>query len=78
MELLDVFLGTLEVTLPVFTMVIIGILLVRIGWIDTHFITTASGLVVKATMPTQPFFSINGVKKTVFVQGPGFLCAYPA
>lgn len=58
MGLLDVFLGTLEVTLPVFAMVIIGILLGRIGWIDTHFINTASALVVKATMPTLLFLSI--------------------
>ncbi len=58
MDLLAVFLHTLEVTLPVFAMVFIGIGLKRIGWIDTVFISTASALVFRATMPTLIFLSI--------------------
>lgn len=58
MDLLAVFLHTLEVTLPVFAMVFLGLGLKRIGWIDTAFISTASALVFKATMPTLIFLSI--------------------
>ncbi|MFC3282985.1 AEC family transporter [Litchfieldella rifensis] len=58
MSLLDVFLGTLEITLPVFAMVFIGIALKRSGWIDTHFVNTASNLVFKGTMPTLIFLSL--------------------
>jgi malate permease and related proteins len=58
MALLDVFLGTLEVTLPVFAMVFIGLVLKRLGWIDTRFVNTASSLVFKATLPTLIFLSI--------------------
>ncbi|HET8790892.1 MAG TPA: AEC family transporter [Modicisalibacter sp.] len=58
MNLLAVFLNTLEVTLPVFAMVFIGIGLKRIGWIDRSFIAMASALVFRATMPTLLFLSI--------------------
>ncbi|QJQ95338.1 MULTISPECIES: AEC family transporter [Halomonadaceae] len=58
MNLIEVFLGTLEVTLPVFAMVFIGIALKRAGWIDQAFIATASSLVFRATMPTLIFLSI--------------------
>lgn len=58
MDLLAVFLHTLEVTLPVFAMVFLGIGLKYIGWIDAAFIATASALVFKATMPTLIFLSI--------------------
>lgn len=58
MNLTDVFLQTLNVTLPVFAMVFIGIALKRGGWIDTAFISTASTLVFKGTLPTLIFFSI--------------------
>lgn len=58
MSLIDVFLETLEVTLPVFAMVFIGIGLKRIGWIDTAFVTTASALVFRGTMPTLIFLSL--------------------
>ncbi|WP_303289709.1 AEC family transporter [Marinobacter sp. SS5-14b] len=56
--LLATFTHTLETTLPVFAMVFIGIGLRRIGWIDQHFIATASALVFKATLPTLVFLSI--------------------
>ncbi len=58
MNLLGVFQQTLNVTLPVFAMVFLGIGLKRIGWIDDRFINTASALVFNATMPTLVFLSI--------------------
>ncbi|WP_104202078.1 AEC family transporter [Billgrantia saliphila] len=58
MGLYELFLGTLEITLPVFAMVFLGLALKRLGWIDQAFIATASSLVFKATMPTLIFLSI--------------------
>lgn len=58
MNLFEVFLGTLNVTLPVFIMVFLGLLLKRLRWIDQAFISTASMLVFKATLPTLVFLSI--------------------
>lgn len=58
MEALAIFQATLEVTLPVFAMVFIGLGLKRARWIDAAFVTTASQLVFKATLPTLVFLSI--------------------
>ncbi|PXX91741.1 AEC family transporter [Marinobacter vulgaris] len=58
MALLDTFLHTLEITLPVFAMVFIGLGLRGLGWIDATFINTASALVFRATLPTLVFLSI--------------------
>lgn len=58
MVLIDTFLRTLETTLPVFVMVFLGVGLRRVGWIDQAFISTASALVFKATLPTLVFLSI--------------------
>ena len=58
MGLYELFFATLEITLPVFAMVFIGLGLKRLGWIDQAFISTASSLVFKATMPTLIFLSI--------------------
>ncbi|MGM0535784.1 MAG: AEC family transporter [Pseudomonadota bacterium] len=58
MELSALFLQTLEITLPVFAMVFIGLGLKRAGWIDQAFVATASLLVFKATLPTLIFLSI--------------------
>ncbi|WP_148254225.1 AEC family transporter [Aidingimonas lacisalsi] len=58
MNLAGVFAETLNVTLPVFAMVFMGLALKRIGWIDRTFIDTASALVFKATMPTLIFLSL--------------------
>lgn len=58
MELSALFLQTLEITLPVFAMVFIGLVLKRTGWIDQAFVATASLLVFKATLPTLIFLSI--------------------
>lgn len=58
MNLTEIFLQTLETTLPVFAMVFIGLGLRRIGWIDNSFVNTASALVFKATLPTLVFLSI--------------------
>lgn len=58
MSLFGIFQQTLNVTLPVFAMVFLGIGLKRIGWIDDRFINTASALVFKGTLPTLVFLSI--------------------
>ncbi|MEQ6915950.1 AEC family transporter [Halomonas aquatica] len=58
MELSTLFLQTLEITLPVFAMVFIGLGLKRARWIDAAFVSTASQLVFKATLPTLIFLSI--------------------
>ncbi|MCW4149379.1 AEC family transporter [Halomonas sp. 18H] len=60
MSLLTVFLSTLNITLPVFAMVFIGVGLKRLGWIDQGFINTASRLVFRATLPTLIFLSLIG------------------
>ncbi|MFV8570720.1 AEC family transporter [Marinobacter sp. SBS5] len=57
-ELLATFSYTLETTLPVFAMVFLGIGLRRLDWIDQNFISTASALVFKATLPTLVFLAI--------------------
>ncbi|MDO0947208.1 MULTISPECIES: AEC family transporter [Chromohalobacter] len=72
MDLLAVFSQTLQVTLPVFAMVFLGILFKRIGWIDAHFISTASALVFRATMPTLIFLSIVRADLDVALQ-PGLI-----
>lgn len=58
MTILATFFQTLEITLPVFAMVFIGLGLRRLGWIDAAFINTASALVFRATLPTLVFLSI--------------------
>lgn len=58
MNLLELFARTLDITLPVFAMVFVGIGLKRLGWIDRTFVTTASALVFKATLPTLIFLSL--------------------
>ena len=49
---------TLAVTAPVFAMLFLGVLLKRLGWIDTAFVNTASSLVFKATLPALLFLAI--------------------
>ena len=58
MSLIDVFLSTLNISLPVFAMVFIGIALKRLGWIDQAFVNTASRLVFRATLPAMLFLSL--------------------
>ncbi len=58
MSLIDIFLSTLNITLPVFAMVFIGIGLKRLRWIDQAFVNTASKLVFRATLPTMLFFAL--------------------
>lgn len=72
MDLLAVFSHTLQVTLPVFAMVFLGIVFKRIGWIDAHFISMASALVFRATMPTLIFLSIVRADLDVALQ-PGLI-----
>lgn len=49
---------TLAVTAPVFAMLFLGVLLKRLGWIDTAFVNTASSLVFKGTLPALLFLAI--------------------
>lgn len=56
--MLELLSQTLAVTLPVFVMVLLGVLLRRLEWIDEPFIATASSLVFKGCMPTLLFLSL--------------------
>ncbi len=58
MNLLELFARTLDVTLPVFAMVFLGLGLKRLKWIDRAFVSTASALVFRATLPTLIFLSL--------------------
>ncbi|MCM5703558.1 AEC family transporter [Larsenimonas salina] len=58
MNPLDLFIDTLNVTLPVFAMVLLGMALKKIRLIDHAFIDTGSNLVFKGAMPTLIFLSI--------------------
>ena len=72
MHLTEIFSHTLEITLPVFAMVFIGLGLRRLGWIDTPFVNTASALVFRATLPTLVFLSITRADLEVALN-PGLL-----
>lgn len=50
---------TLEVSAPVFVMVLLGYLLRRLRWIDDAFIATASTLVFRGSLPTLLFLSLQ-------------------
>lgn len=63
---------TLSVTAPVFTMLFLGVVLRRIGWIDAAFIASASSLVFKGCMPTLLFLSILKADLSSALQ-PGLL-----
>ncbi|SDK88823.1 AEC family transporter [Pseudomonas indica] len=56
--MLPLVLQTLNITLPVFAMLFLGILLKRLGLIDAHFVNTASGLVFNVSMPVMLFLAI--------------------
>lgn len=56
--MLSLFLQTLNVTLPVFSMLFLGVLLKRLGQIDASFIHTATALVFNVTMPVMLFLAI--------------------
>lgn len=56
--MLTLFLQTLNVTLPVFAMLFLGVLLRRLGQIDAAFINTASGLVFNLSLPVTLFLAI--------------------
>ncbi|MGM0824940.1 MAG: AEC family transporter [Pseudomonadota bacterium] len=70
MSLFELFARTLDVTLPVFAMVFVGLALKRIGWIDRAFVATASALVFKATLPTLIFLSLVKADLTVALDVP--------
>lgn len=54
----SVVIQTLSITAPVFVMLLVGVALMRLRWIDGPFIHTASTLVFKGTMPTLLFLSV--------------------
>ncbi|UVE18541.1 AEC family transporter [Pseudomonas sp. LS44] len=56
--MLAIFLQTLAVTAPVFAMLFLGVLLKRLGQIDSAFINTATALVFNVTMPVMLFLAI--------------------
>src|SRR5690606_10337496 len=56
--MLSLFLQTLNVTLPVFAMLFLGMLLRRFGQINEPFIHTASGLVFNVSLPVMLFLAI--------------------
>ncbi|MBR2513239.1 MAG: AEC family transporter [Halomonas sp.] len=70
MDLLELFSRTLDVTLPVFAMVFIGIGLKRLRWIDSAFVSTASTLVFKGTLPTLIFLSLIKADLSVALDVP--------
>lgn len=70
MNLLELFSRTLDITLPVFAMVFVGIGLKRLKWIDSEFVSTASALVFKATLPTLIFLSLIKADLSVALDVP--------
>ncbi|MGN8159878.1 AEC family transporter [Salinisphaera sp. SWV1] len=60
MNIAAIFIHTLDVTLPVFALVFVGIAMRRIGWIDDRFVSAASKIVFKGSMPALIFVSIVG------------------
>ncbi|WP_374439995.1 AEC family transporter [Pseudomonas panipatensis] len=85
--MLALLLQTLAITAPVFSMLFLGVLLRRVGWIDPTFISTASALVFNATMPVMLFLGIyhsdlhSAARPAVLVYFclatlAGFLCAW--
>jgi predicted permease len=56
--MLDIFYQTLAITAPVFAMLLLGVILKRVGWINDSFIHTASALVFNCTMPALLFLGI--------------------
>lgn len=56
--MLALFLQTLNVTLPVFAMLFLGMALKRLGQIDAGFIATASALVFNVSLPVMLFLAI--------------------
>lgn len=54
----DLLLDSLDITLPVFILVFVGYLLRRLGMLGHDFVTTASRLVFRGSMPVMIFLSI--------------------
>ncbi|WP_342768379.1 AEC family transporter [Kushneria sinocarnis] len=76
MNPLGLFAETFNVTAPVFAMVLLGIALKQLKWIDHAFIDTASRLVFRGAMPTLIFLSLIDADMSQAVM-PGLL-AYMA
>ncbi|HET7312771.1 AEC family transporter [Salinisphaera sp.] len=60
MPIAAIFIQTLNVTLPVFALVFVGIAMRRAGWVDDRFVSMASKIVFKGSMPALIFVSIVG------------------
>ncbi|MFC0269203.1 AEC family transporter [Kushneria aurantia] len=58
MDPLAIFATTFNATAPVFSMVLLGVVLRRLKWIDADFIHTASMLVFRGAMPTLLFLAL--------------------
>ena len=56
--MLAIFFQTLNITVPVFAMLFLGVILKRIGWINDNFVHTASALVFNVCMPALLFLGI--------------------
>ncbi|WP_252107399.1 MULTISPECIES: AEC family transporter [unclassified Halomonas] len=70
MNLIELFARTLDITLPVFAMVFLGIVLKRLRLIDRTFVSTASTLVFRATLPTLIFLSLIKADMSVALDIP--------
>ncbi|WP_313085592.1 AEC family transporter [Pseudomonas sp.] len=75
--MLPLVIQTLSVTAPVFVMLLLGVALMRLRWIDGTFIHTASTLVFKATLPTLLFLSVIKADLSAALQ-PALIAYYVA
>lgn len=57
--MLDAFLFALSITAPIFAMIVIGVGLKRLRWIDDHFVQTGSKLVFNLCLPALLFVTIS-------------------
>lgn len=57
--MLDSILFSLDVTLPIFMVMVLGFVLKRTGWIDETFVNTATRLVFNFGLPTLLFLNIS-------------------
>jgi len=71
--MLSQFLFALNVTAPILILLILGITFRRTGFIDEHFINTASSFVFNVTLPCMLFFSISTTPLTQATNLPLFL-----
>ncbi|WP_423821905.1 AEC family transporter [Salinisphaera sp. SPP-AMP-43] len=75
MNLSAIFIQTLNTTLPVFALVFVGIAMRRAGWVDDRFVSAASKIVFKGSMPALIFVSIVGADLSEAIR-PGMLAYF--